>query len=227
MNLQNIRLEFLPPNTTSILQPMDQGVIKCFKGHFRMALVLKMIENSERGLPMNVNVLDAVLLMTAAWEKVTAATISNCFTHAGFRDTLLKPNDPFVEIRSHVDQLGVSLPIPFDEFVNLDNAVHTAEVLSEEAILQSVLGEGEDDDDDDDNNEDESLPGAMDVPSTAEARKAVGTLQAFLLTNCDMSPSEREALRVLSETVEKKFYDDVVKNCKQLKITEFMPATQQ
>lgn len=34
-NLKNIEVVFLPPNTTSIMQPMDQGCIKIFKGHYR------------------------------------------------------------------------------------------------------------------------------------------------------------------------------------------------
>ena len=33
-NLSNVRLIFLPPNTTSVSQPMDQGVIKCLKAHY-------------------------------------------------------------------------------------------------------------------------------------------------------------------------------------------------
>jgi hypothetical protein len=30
-DLKSVKLEFFPPNTTSILQPMDQGVIRCLK----------------------------------------------------------------------------------------------------------------------------------------------------------------------------------------------------
>ena len=34
-DLSHVKLAFLPPNTTSVSQPMDQGVIRCLKAHYR------------------------------------------------------------------------------------------------------------------------------------------------------------------------------------------------
>ena len=34
-SLENIELKYLPPNTTSILQPLDQGIVKNFKTLYR------------------------------------------------------------------------------------------------------------------------------------------------------------------------------------------------
>ncbi|KAK2577650.1 hypothetical protein KPH14_000914, partial [Odynerus spinipes] len=43
--LKFISLVFLPPNTTSVLQAMDQGIIRALKTNFRKNLVLKTIEH--------------------------------------------------------------------------------------------------------------------------------------------------------------------------------------
>ena len=38
-NLTNVQIIFLPPNTTTILQPIDQGVIRSLKAHYRGRVV--------------------------------------------------------------------------------------------------------------------------------------------------------------------------------------------
>ena len=40
-NLQNVKLIFLPPNTTAKTQPMDAGVIRCLKSYYRREMALK------------------------------------------------------------------------------------------------------------------------------------------------------------------------------------------
>lgn len=45
LELSNVTLAFFPPNTTSILQPMDQGVIRCIKVHYRKHLLQNLVDN--------------------------------------------------------------------------------------------------------------------------------------------------------------------------------------
>ncbi|GBN46460.1 hypothetical protein AVEN_219400-1 [Araneus ventricosus] len=41
--LKNVKLLILPPNTTSKLQPLDHGVIKCFKIEYRQCALRHVI----------------------------------------------------------------------------------------------------------------------------------------------------------------------------------------
>ena len=56
-NLKSIKLFFLPPNTTSTIQPMDQSVIRSLKAKY----LKNMVQNTIRNLEKN-NVLPEVLI---------------------------------------------------------------------------------------------------------------------------------------------------------------------
>lgn len=47
--LKAIQLCYFPPNATSVLQPLDLGIIKTLKHYYRYALVKQRIENMENG----------------------------------------------------------------------------------------------------------------------------------------------------------------------------------
>ena len=86
-----MQLEFLPPNTTSKIQPLDQGIIRAMKQHYRKRLlsnlVVKLESNSEKPLTefiKTTTVLDALHFLKQAWQKVTPVCIQNCFRKAGF-----------------------------------------------------------------------------------------------------------------------------------------------
>ena len=82
--LSNVRLIFLPPNTTCVFQPMDQGVIKCLKAHYRKRLVRLMIQCLDQGqdFPPKISILLALQLLVASWNSVGKAIIVNCFWKA-------------------------------------------------------------------------------------------------------------------------------------------------
>ncbi|KAM0023923.1 putative DDE superfamily endonuclease domain-containing protein [Helianthus debilis subsp. tardiflorus] len=79
--LRNVELFFfLPPNTTSKIQPCDAGIIRAFKMHYRCRFYRSLLEGYELGVsnPAKINVLDAMNLAISAWTMdVRANTIAN------------------------------------------------------------------------------------------------------------------------------------------------------
>ena len=51
-NLMNMNLIFLPPNTTSVLQRLDQGVLRSLKPHYRKKVARLCIKAVESNKPL-------------------------------------------------------------------------------------------------------------------------------------------------------------------------------
>jgi len=123
--LKAIYLFFLPPNTTSVLQPMDQGVIRSLQARYRTKVVQKMIEAIEgnKSLP-DVSVLDAMKMLVLAWDEVTNKIVQNCFRKAGFCEIDEEDavsDDPFAELKDTVTQL-INLDKTFEDVTVKDIA---------------------------------------------------------------------------------------------------------
>ncbi|GET57309.1 tigger transposable element-derived protein 6-like [Rhizophagus irregularis DAOM 181602=DAOM 197198] len=75
-NLTNIKIEFLPPNITSHLQPYDQGIINSFKAQYQKLLLrnhVKAFDNyNEFGInPIEINIKKCIKHVACAWDNAT------------------------------------------------------------------------------------------------------------------------------------------------------------
>jgi len=90
--LQNIRVANFKPNLTAHVQPMDQGIIRCFKAHYRARFIQQAISCYDEGVTpseiYDINQLQAIWLADLAWHKVDTTTIRNCWHKAGILPTM-------------------------------------------------------------------------------------------------------------------------------------------
>jgi hypothetical protein len=81
--LANLEIIFLPPNTTSKLQPLDAGIIAAFKKRFRSrqyANAALNFKNHQREKLFKLDILTAMKWSTSIMQyEITSTTIKNCF----------------------------------------------------------------------------------------------------------------------------------------------------
>ena len=76
----NIKAFYLPPNTTPLIQPMDQGVLEALKRRYRKALLQKLLLEDEEGRSIvefvkQINMKDVVYMIAGAWEDISSSTL--------------------------------------------------------------------------------------------------------------------------------------------------------
>ena len=88
--LTNVELSYFPPNMTSVLQPLDAGIIRSLKAlsrKFEVLTPLDLMEDSSvhaSELAKKLTVLDAIKFIEKSWDLVKPETIQTCFVKCGF-----------------------------------------------------------------------------------------------------------------------------------------------
>ena len=87
----NIKVVFLPKNTTSRLQPLDAGIIQSFNTKYRKSLMRHVIARTEDDLTASeivkeMDILQAIQWVADSWKEVSVDTIRNCFGKCGITE---------------------------------------------------------------------------------------------------------------------------------------------
>ena len=220
--LQAVILHFLPPNTTSRTQPMDQGVIRTLKHHYRGLVIGKHLRAIEKNELLAITLLDALFFLRQAWHSVTPETIAHCYARAGFQLTdqvILSNEDPLDDIPL-ARLIGIN--VSMDEYVAVDDMMPTCDELTEESIVDDIISsrarESATDICEDEDEDEQCDLGPAEPPTIEMALTACETLRSFLQGQPDIA----EALDSLCDIDRCVSKIDLSRRCaKQSLITNF------
>lgn len=140
-----VKMVYLPLNTTTLIQPMDQGAIAAFKAYYLRRTFMQAVEATESGQTLRefwkgFNILNAVQNIAAAWEEVTQQCMNGVWkkvlktyvnTFKGFN------KDPAVDdiVSNKILVLGKQLELDIDEEdIHELVGIETEEISDEELI---------------------------------------------------------------------------------------------
>jgi hypothetical protein len=139
--LRNIWVMNFEPNLTAHVQPMDQGIIKCWKAHYRAAFIRRAIDRYDQGVtPSNIykiNQLEAMRLADAAWQEIEVKTIRNCWKKAGILPNSLLNSNSAIDTSADSDEIQAAEKDIENALDNLEatGALQSANRMSVEALL--------------------------------------------------------------------------------------------
>lgn len=218
--LKNIDLIFLPANTTSIIQPLDQGIIKTFKTLLRSDMRRRIIdaidggEGSASEIAKKITVLDAIHMTHRAWGLVSAKCIINCFRKSGMISRIdADPsfNSPSEEVINPVDMNKND----FLEWVDIDSQLPTSHTMDDSEIAASVLESARKCDDSNDDDEDDEDREERNPITRRQVLEAVNVLRRAVEEN-DVGTEHFTSLNDLQSLL------TMALPLKQTKLTQFL-----
>lgn len=204
MVLQNIELLYFPPNTTSVLQPLDQGIIQNFKSHYRRKLLGSYLLQVDNGCDKEQlkkwSVLDACRAISRSWDMVKPETIKKCFEKC----LQIEAVTEIMEVEEVYEENPLLEGVTFDDFVNMDQNLLIGNLdIAEEEIVELQ----------DDDVEEEAPPPP---PSKKDAMRYLMEINNYLRPRSDITSDIYQAMDKLTSIIVKN--DN---NVKQTKINEF------
>jgi hypothetical protein len=216
--LSNVRVAWLPPNTTSKWQPMDQGIIASWKLQYRKKWIAFMLREYEAGRdPLKTcNILKAIQWTRYAWETaVRPATIQRCWVKSTLVDLDVSEVEgegeamDRVEIQQQIEQLPFTECIQLDDFLgpqDEDISDEETDIFTSVVEHHSITQESE---------EEEEEVEEVRVVSHGEALDALNTLRIWKLQSSNID--ETKAL----DRMEQEIVTSTRSTARQTMISEF------
>jgi hypothetical protein len=221
--LRNVKVIQYLINCTSVLQPLDLGVIKCYKQLYRKCNVQTAVCLMDTGkdTKKKINVLEALHYTVEALQQVAQQTIENCFQKAGYvqgqssgdSDVILTNDDD--DFRQDWEEFSGMNKDKFEDYVSVDSRVGTCGVETVQELCVSLVAsgsvEGEEEGGEEEDGESEV------VPSFAETHEALMKVKSFFYAH---SMSDSNCENVLG--LEKSYFELRSKVCtKQMSMKDF------
>jgi hypothetical protein len=188
----NIRICWLPANSTSRFQPLDQGIIQSFKAHYRRQWLSYMLGcfNTNHNPMDTMNLWLAVRWTVRSWNQyLSNTTIYNCFRKSTLITTPIALTTPItppdlLQLYKQVldagnirDSMAISNFLsPEEEIQGMEESGHT---VDEEEVFEEVMGEHLEPQTQDDD-EDEGRYSEQPVHSVQDAQRALQVLIEYI-----------------------------------------------
>ncbi len=215
--LTNTKLVFFPPNTTSILQPLDQGIIWSWKSFYKNLYLSRLVSKIDTGknateISKSIDIMDVCRWAASAWERVTKETIQNCFRHAGFKLESVEDMDIIVEqddaitLQDLIDKIPGS-ELTADQFLHIEDEIPVSPQFSDSTweadILESFKPTPEADENTEEISDDEEEEDVSPVEiSHKEAQSALEVLREYSLSRCPQLANDVLVLQAKFDSIQ-------------------------
>ncbi|KAG8703166.1 hypothetical protein FRC09_004311 [Ceratobasidium sp. 395] len=148
----HVRVEYLSPNLTPYVQPMDAGIIQSFKSQYNKRFIQAAVRRSDEGISdiYKLNQLQVMQFATEAWSSVSTSTISNCWRHTGITppEPTVVPSsvEPVLSAKQMLSELNLNPerthPRVLETIQALDMDLPTEADLTIEQVVQRMYPNG-------------------------------------------------------------------------------------
>ena len=189
LQYSNIKLFLLPPNATSIVQPLDQGIILSVKRNYKKKLAekyLAFIEDKKEAVNhlKQLDIVAATNMIAQAWQETSSTIIQNCFWKASFIHPELDPEPQPEELLVAPNpaiwhKVENWLEMNFEEYVTDEPPASVTVPMSDQEIVSLICTENDTPEEDSDDEEDDISHTNM-IKSTTEFLAVIEQQRAFL-----------------------------------------------